>query len=411
MSRLSSARRLQLALTSGTTIVVGGGEGEPRKLVRALREICCSLSAVEVVFGIHGGADWDEHGCPGTTVLRFGWFGQPPRAERRDVIVRLAYSQIPQFLDGRDIVVLAKVSPPRNGLHSLSMTAEYLPAAIDKARTTLVEVDEAAPWVTTTCAVSADVVEVMERASSSDVDVTAPPLGDASGPLASIVERTVPDGAIVQLGLGRIIDNALAGLRPRRGLRVRSGSLSTVAAQLWACGVLDTDHPATATALFGGSEVREWASRGNVLLERVEATHSDSLVGLVGFHSINAAVQVDLAGNINTEMAGGRYVGAMGGAPDFAAAAVRSPGGQSVFVLPSTAHTDRVSRIVPRPVELTTVTASDVSLVITEWGSAQVNGLGLRERAHALAVIAHPQFRAELLDHADRVVDRIEDRR
>ncbi|CAB4937215.1 unannotated protein [freshwater metagenome] len=386
--------------------MVGGGEGEPTNLVRALRQVCCSLSAVDVVFGIHGGADWDEHDCPGTTILRFGWFGQPPRTPGSDVIVRLPYSQIPQFLAGRDIVVLAKVAPERNGLHSLSMTAEYLPAAIDGARTTLVEVDETAPWVTTTCAVAADVVEVLARTSSPLGDVTAPALGDASNPMAAIVGRTVPDGAIVQLGLGRVVDEALAGLQSRRGLRVRSGSLSTVAAQLWACGVLDTGHPAIATALFGGREVREWASQGNVLLERVEKTHGQSLVGLVGLHSINAAVQVDLAGNINTEAAGGRYVGAMGGAPDFAAAAVKSPGGQSVFVLPSTAQAHRVSRIVPRPVELTTVPASDVSIVITEWGSAQVQGLGVRDRAHALAAIAHPQFRAELLAHADRIADR-----
>ena len=403
MSTAFIVRQLLSALTSGTTVVVGGGDGEPRHLVRALRQICCSLSAVEVIFGIHGGADWDEHDCLGTSILRFGWFGQPPRTACRDVIVRRPYSQIPQFLAGKDVVVLAKVAPARHSMHSLSMTAEYLPAAIEGARATFVEVEENAPWVTTTCAVASTDVEVLVHASGPEGDFAPLAFSECSGPLASALGRLVPDGSIVQFGLGRVVDEALAGLRHRRGLRVQSGSLSTVAAQLWAAGALDHDHPARATSLFGGGELREWASNGNVLLERVEATHSQSLLGLVGFHSINAAAQVDLAGNINSEVAGGRYVGAIGGAPDFAAAAAKSPGGQSVFVLPSTAQAHRASRIVPNPVELITVPASNVSTVITEWGSAQINGLSLRDRAHALAGIAHPRFRSELLDRADSI--------
>jgi acyl-CoA hydrolase len=35
-------------------------------------------------------------------------------------------------------------------------------------------------------------------------------------------------------------------------------------------------------------------------------------------------------------------------------------------------------------------------VVITEYGAAQLNGLTVRERATALADIAHPDFRAEL---------------
>ena len=41
-----------------------------------------------------------------------------------------------------------------------------------------------------------------------------------------------------------------------------------------------------------------------------------------------------------------------------------------------------------------------LDIVVTEFGAAEVSGLTVRERAHALAEIAHPEFRAELHEQA-----------
>ncbi len=42
-------------------------------------------------------------------------------------------------------------------------------------------------------------------------------------------------------------------------------------------------------------------------------------------------------------------------------------------------------------------------VVITEYGAAELTGLTVRERAHALAEIAHPDFRDDLRKVADRL--------
>jgi acyl-CoA hydrolase len=41
-------------------------------------------------------------------------------------------------------------------------------------------------------------------------------------------------------------------------------------------------------------------------------------------------------------------------------------------------------------------------VIITEYGVAELEGRTVRERGEALAAIAHPQFRAELLAAAER---------
>jgi len=40
-------------------------------------------------------------------------------------------------------------------------------------------------------------------------------------------------------------------------------------------------------------------------------------------------------------------------------------------------------------------------VIITEFGAAEIAGLSISERAHALARISHPDFREELLSTAD----------
>ena len=45
-------------------------------------------------------------------------------------------------------------------------------------------------------------------------------------------------------------------------------------------------------------------------------------------------------------------------------------------------------------------------VVITEFGAAELTGLTVRERAHLLADIAHPDFREELRTVADELEGR-----
>ena len=113
------------------------------------------------------------------------------------------------------------------------------------------------------------------------------------------------------------------------------------------------------------------------------------------FVSINSAVEIDLYGQVNAEFAGGRQLSGTGGSVDFMRAAKSSKRGKSIVAMNATAKNGSVSRIVPK-VEIVTALRTDVDIVVTEFGVADLKNLPIKKRADALIEIAAPQFREEL---------------
>ena len=114
--------------------------------------------------------------------------------------------------------------------------------------------------------------------------------------------------------------------------------------------------------------------------------------------SVNAALEVDLMGQVNAEAIGWRQYSGIGGQCDFVRGAGRSRGGKTFIAVSSTAAGGKISRIVAGFKPGTTVTTSrcDVQYIVTEYGVANLRGKTLRERAKLLIDIAHPDFRAKL---------------
>jgi acyl-CoA hydrolase len=112
--------------------------------------------------------------------------------------------------------------------------------------------------------------------------------------------------------------------------------------------------------------------------------------------TINSALEVDLTGQVNAEQSGAAYLGGTGGQVDFVRAGARSPGGASLMVLAATAKGGTLSKIVPALSGPVTTARSEVDVVVTEYGAAQLKGQTLAERSRRLIAIAHPDFREDL---------------
>jgi acyl-CoA hydrolase len=113
------------------------------------------------------------------------------------------------------------------------------------------------------------------------------------------------------------------------------------------------------------------------------------------FVSINSALEIDLYGQINAEFTGGRQLSGTGGSVDFMRAAKSSRRGKSIVAMNATAKGGSVSRIVPK-VELATALRTDIDVVVTEFGVANLKNLPVGKRVDALVDIAAPEFRDEL---------------
>jgi acyl-CoA hydrolase len=168
-------------------------------------------------------------------------------------------------------------------------------------------------------------------------------------------------------------------------------------------GALDTRTPhACLSALAVGSR-RLYASLSPEGILGF-APAAELIVPLPGapLMAINSGIEVDLGGQVNAEFLGDRYVGAVGGQTEYFRAARRCVGGLAILALPATSG-GRVpkSRIVPRCAWVTSA-QSDVDIIVTEHGAADIRATTLDERRALIANIADPREREGLLQAGAR---------
>jgi acyl-CoA hydrolase len=129
-----------------------------------------------------------------------------------------------------------------------------------------------------------------------------------------------------------------------------------------------------------------------------DLTHDVATLGAIDrFYAINAALQIDLMGQVNLEWQNWRLVGGVGGAPEFVRAGLLSRGGGSLTLIPSKSRDGKSSRIVTRlSASSVSMARNDIGTVVTENGVAELRNLSIDERAAALIAIASEEHQEEL---------------
>jgi acetyl-CoA hydrolase len=324
-------------------------------------------------------------------------------------IVPCHVSTLPALLRGGELrvdVALVQVRPLPGGRYTLGVIADFTQALVRRARVVIALVNPSLPATGGDAVIEADDIDVLAESDSRLIDMPDPEPGAVDRAVAQRVAALIPDRATIQLGIGTLPAAVARELRGHRGLGVHSGVVSDVLVDLVERGIVTNAHKGrdagtTVTGgLFGTQRLRDFAvASGVVQMRSAEYTHHIAVTAsLSQFHAINSAVEIDLTGQVNAEVAGDRYLGAVGGQVDFVRGGIASAGGRSIMALPSTTPDGKRSRIVGslagRPV---TTARSDADIVVTEHGVAHLRGCSLHERARRLAAIAHPDHREPLL--------------
>lgn len=297
-------------------------------------------------------------------------------------ILPAPYSQLGALIrNGRlkcDVLML-QVSPPNaRGEFSLGLAVEYLAPAFEMARAVIAEVNEQVPWTNTELVLRREDFDRVVETSRPPAYLPFTPPSEAEREIAAHAAACVPPGATVECGIGALPNAILSALAGRTDLAYHSGAV---------CELVPKIRPTRCTggALMGTQALFEWA-RGNdtLSLRSTDVTHgARSLAAIERFVAINSAVEVDLTGQVNGEVARGRYVGAVGGALDFVRAANQSPGGLSIIALPAARIVEQLSGPVSVP-------RSEAGLFVTERGVADLRGCGVKERQRRMGLIAAP---------------------
>lgn len=323
------------------------------------------------------------------------------------------YSALPGLLSTgplRADVVLVQVPPPdEDGRYSLGLADDYFSAAIATARVVIAEVNDQVPRTYTARTLEGNDFDVVVHTSRPPAEIAPRAADPVTREIAANVAALIDDGATLQFGIGALPEAVLAELSDRTHLGVHSGLLNDTAADLMQAGVITnarkTVDPGRSVAgvLMGTRRLFRYA-HDNPAIELRDTAYTHDPGVLAAHHrfvAINSALEVDLSGQVNAEQVGGRYVGAVGGAVDFLRGAARSPGGLPIVALPSTAGGR--SRIVPRLDGPVSIARSDVGLVVTEFGVADLRGQLPAVRRERLLAIAHPDHQRALDEGADAV--------
>jgi len=228
--------------------------------------------------------------------------------------------------------------------------------------------------------------------------------GDIDRAIGAHAVAYIPDRAVVQVGIGAVPETILSMLSAHKDLGVHSGMIGDALVDLIEAGVVTNafkpfDQGVSVTGtLVGTDRLYRFADRNpSISLQSTDRTHSGAVLSAIpGLVSINSAIEVDLTGQVNAESVGAAHVGAVGGAVDFVRGAHTASGGRSLIALPSTAAGGSITKIVPQLSGPVSTSRSDVDVIITEFGAAEIRGRSLRERARAMIGIAHPDFREQL---------------
>ena len=293
------------------------------------------------------------------------------------------YSRLAPLIRERKIpcdVALIQVSPPNaRGEYSMGLAVDYLLPAIECARAVVAEVNDRIPWTYTEKLFRRDDFDLLVE-SSREPPVSSSRSGEIEAAIARHAAALVPDGATLEFGLGALPDAVCAALSAKKSLKVHSGTLGDGIVGLMQSGVVTG---ADCAMLIGTRKLFDFArDNARLRLRSTEYTHDPRVLAtLAKFVAINSAVEVDLTGQVNAEIARGSYLGAVGGALDFVRAANFSPGGVSLLVLPAA----RIVRALSGPVS---TPRSEAGVVVTELGAADLRGCTLNERARRMLRIS-----------------------
>jgi acetyl-CoA hydrolase len=318
-------------------------------------------------------------------------------------------STIPQLILDRRIpvdVALIRVRPTNDpDVFCLGVVVDFVHEMAAAARVVIAEIDQRMPLTGEDALIARDQIDIFTLADGPEPLIHDPAPSAQDRAIAERVAALVPDGATVQLGVGGLPVAVCLALGGHKGLGLHSGVLPDAAVQLMRSGAVDNLNKGIDTGvsvtggLFGGRILLDFAhDNPSLVMRRVAYTHTaKTLARIKNLYSINSAVEIDLTGQVNAEVAGRRYIGAVGGQVDFVRGARLSVGGRSIIALgsvtPDEKHSKIITRLGSRPV---TTARSDVDLVVTEYGVADLWGLDLHARAQALIAIAHPAFRNQL---------------
>ena len=408
---MNSPEDVLALLTPGATIYVGGSCAEPRGILDALTGMGLDVPDISYIQQPLGAVNQRDLSTlsPGASQRTFFMtpFLQDGLAVGRVEFVPMHMRTIFDHLQGSAIdVAILQGARDRNGELRFGPNVDYVDAVLESAKSIVIELNTS--FTAPIGAPRIDPARIDLLVETEAARPTYPRSGsdDTSEKIGELIADLIHDGDCLQTGIGAVPAAILKNLEDRNDLGFHGGLMDNGIMDLINQGVINGSrktldgHQHVLGMALGDDTLLDWlandAAAENVVFRSADYTHEISVISQIdNFVSVNSAIEIDLMGQVNAEVAGGKQISGTGGSVDFMRSAKASRNGRSIVAMASTARGGSVSRIVPK-VSAVTALRTDVDIVVTEFGVADLRHASLASRREQLIAIAHPDFRDQL---------------
>ncbi len=423
--QVTTENAIKTFIKPGDRIFIDSGCSEPIELTKKLIEFGPQLPDVEILHFLSL-SDLDYYETAGgiEDLFRHNAFfiGKSLRKYIKTGFADytpMLLSEIPRIFQSGQMhldTALIQVSPPdKYGYCSFGINVDIVKSIAEAADKVVAEINPKMPRTLGDSFIHMDDIDSFVCVEHDIIEYSYGDPDENAKKIAKFVASLIEDESTIQMGIGQIPNAVTKELIEKKDLGVHSEVFSDGIVDLVEKGVVTckkkTLHKDKIVCSFvmGSKKLYDFVD-DNPMCEfhPVDYTNDPYIISQNKKQvAINAALTVDLTGQINSDSLGHRFYSGIGGQVDFIRGAGRAQDGKPIMVLPSTATLEDgtvVSRILPHldAGSGVVVTRGDVHYVITEWGIAYLYGKSIRERILQMINIAHPDFREELLDYAKK---------
>jgi len=407
---------------NGDTIIHGVTIAEPPALLRAIAERARAgdLKGIKIYSFNPQAHAAETYLAPDLIdcIESFSWFIS--RADRKLASIGVTQfvpsylHQIPRFIEELMPVdcAVTTVSPmDKSGYFTFGTANDLTSTAARKASKLIVEVNRNMPRVFGDSLLHVSEVDAIVEHHVPLMQLAPPPPREEDAIIGKLMMELIPDGAVLQLGIGGLPNAVAPFLTGHKDLGIHTELFGPGMVDLIRKGVITgrrkTLHRGkhVFSVAYGTDDTFEFMN-DNPSMESYPSSYvmdpgviaqNDNMV------AINSIVEIDLTGQCNAEFIGGSQYSGTGGQLDFVRGAYASQGGKSIMAFYATAKGGDVSRVVGRLDSGAAVTTPrmDVNYIATEFGIVNLKQKSIRERAEAIISVAHPRFREGLMREAE----------
>lgn len=301
---------------------------------------------------------------------------------------------------------LLQVSPPdQHGYCSLGTSVDASLAAAQSAKHVIAQVNPQVPRTHGDGLIHVNAFDYLVETDEPIATVAQHVPSEIEMAIGKNVVSLIDDGSCLQMGIGAIPNAALSQMHHLKNLGIHTEMFSDGILDLVEKGIINGSqkkiHPGKIISGFvmGSQRLYDFID-DNPLVNLLDIAYvNDTSVIRKNDRavSINSAVEIDLTGQVCADSIGTRMYSGVGGQMDFIRGAMLSHEGKPIIALPSVTRRGE-SRIVPflKKGAGVVTTRAHVRYIVTEYGVADLYAKTLRQRARALAAIAHPDHRESI---------------